>query len=188
MLKLLLTLGVIISVVKADLVHGYDYLPYVKFNGIADSSSVINVNTSIVATNRKNENCFSYVYRNGIKLKSPHNYKVKSSSFAAYNGTYFLDMDLDSRFLRQLRELYFQGNLILRSQDSVVNYKEACRFRIKGVEFNVEDTLVVFRHNDQTVFVNTYDVLKGTTNSFPFDFVTPEEIEIQINVNKFPVK
>ena len=159
-----------------------EHLPFMSVSGNTTSGSLITLKGSIRATNLKDPSCYSLVYRRGLKVKNPHTYKVKTNSFADYYGEYSVDMDVDSRLLRQIRKDVSNGVLELENNFSVVDYKNLCSFAMKGIELNLEDTLLVIRQSSHTVFLSVFNVIKGSTTSQSFDFSHIPYINLEVNV------
>lgn len=181
-LRVLATLCFIIFGTQLTKAHDKKDLPFLSIGGNAGSSSVVTVKADLKANNLKNPLCYSTVYRRGIKLKNPHIYSVYSNSFAGYEGQFYLDINLNSRLLRKLRDSFDRGNLDLGSGVTPFEYKSICNFVVKGVEFNVDDTLLVLRQKVHTLFENVFEVSRGTTTSQTFDFNTSGYINFDIYV------
>jgi hypothetical protein len=159
-----------------------DMLPYVNLHGKINTFSQARIKLILSSTNEANEACYSTSYRWGTKHTNAHTYTLTANGVSDYYGYYYLDMDIDGRFLSFLRKKIIDGKLNLASGMSVLDYRKTCQFKLKGLEFNADDTFLALRDKVHTLFQSIFNLNQGSTVSFPFNFKNKNHIRMEVNI------
>ena len=143
-------------------------LPYINLTGTIKRISTVKVKLSLIASNLNNPVCYSLANRFGSSRRNAHTYALNFNGFSSFDGMYYLDMDTNNKFLTYLRKQVSTGKLDLTSGMSVLDYNKICDFKLKGLEFNANDTFLVLRHNPYGIFQSSFKLKAGSTESFTF--------------------
>jgi hypothetical protein len=164
-------------------IQSMELLPYMSMSGNIKMYSQVNIKLVLISTNQTDTSCYSTSYRWGLSFINEHTYALTANGFSDYYGAYHLDMDIDGRFLSYLRKQINDGKLNLAPNLSIIDYRKLCKFKLKAIEFNANDSFLVLKENNQTVFQSVFNIEEGATDSFPFDFSESNHIRLQVNVN-----
>jgi hypothetical protein len=180
--KILLLILIFSSVYSSRLKASIN-LPYINLTGNIKQISTVKVKLLLIASNLDNHACYSLSYRFGSSQRNAHTYTLNFNGFSNFDGMYYVDMDTNNKFLSYLRKQVLNGKIDLTSGMSILDYNRTCAFKLKGLEFNANDTFLVLRHYPYIIFQSNFKLKEGSTESFTFDFLENSKLRLVISID-----